>query len=290
MERSIDDETKRTLTAFQRNEITEYFVYGNLAKSAKGKNKDTFKRISQDELHHYNVWKKYTKADISPNKFKILKHLLLLKLFGMTFTTKLMERGEKLAQQSYKKIERKIPEVKAIFKDENEHERNLLENIDEEKLNYMGSMILGLNDALVEITGTLAGLSLAFQKSNLIGAVGLITGIAAALSMMSSEYLSQKSEGGKNPFKASTYTGITYMLVVMALVSPFFIFGLFYFALTTTILTVVLIIFIFTYFISVTKELPLKRRFFEMVVISLGVAAISFAIGLAVKLFLHVSV
>ena len=40
---------------------------------------------------------------------------------------------------------------------EEEHERELIALIDEERLRDMGSVVLGLNDALVEFTGMLAG-------------------------------------------------------------------------------------------------------------------------------------
>ncbi len=290
MAKPIDISTKRTLMNFQRNEITEYFIYRKLADFAKGKNKGILQRISKDELRHYNIWKSYTKTDVSPDRFKILKYFLYSKLFGLTFATKLMESGEILAQRLYQKLARKVPEAETVFREENGHEKNLLKTVDEEKLNYMGSMVLGLNDALVELTGTLAGLTLALQNSGLIAMVGLITGIAAALSMASSEYLSQKSEGGKNPFRASIYTGIAYILAVTVLVLPFFIFGLYYLAMASTLFSAIAIIFAFTYFVSVTKGLEFKRRFFEMAAISLGVAAISFAIGFVVKLVLGVNV
>ena len=52
--------------------------------------------------------------------------------------------------------------------------------IDEEKLKYIGAVVLGMNDALVELTGTLAGLTLALQNEKLVGVAGLITGVAFA--------------------------------------------------------------------------------------------------------------
>jgi len=47
----------------------------------------------------------------------------------------------------------------------------------------------------------------------------------------------------------------------------------------------ILIILIFTYYISVAKEIPFKKRFLEMALISLGIAAISFGIGVLIKIF-----
>ena len=54
-----------------------------------------------------------------------------------------------------------------IAEDEERHEQKLLAILDEERLQYVGSMVLGLNDALVELTGTLAGLTLALQNTKL---------------------------------------------------------------------------------------------------------------------------
>ena len=56
------------------------------------------------------------------------------------------------------------------------------------------------------------------------------------------------------------------------------------------IAAVVLIILSFNYYISVAQDLPFWKRFGEMVLISLGVAALSFAIGLAAKHLLGINV
>ena len=287
----IDDSTRQLLLSFQRNEITEHFVYKKLSERAKGKNKETLGRISDDELKHYNTWKKYTGTEARPSKLKILKYLALSKIAGITFAIKSMESGEENAQAAYKQFIKAVPEAKSVMNDENRHEKELIGMIDEEKLEYIGSMVLGLNDALVELTGTIAGLTLALQNTRLVGTAGLITGIAASLSMMSSEYLSKRSDsGGKSPLKAAAYTGIAYILAVFAVVFPFFVFENAFIALAETVLNVIIIIFIFTYFISVTKEQPFRHRFLEMVGISLGVAAISFCIGFLVNKFLHIAV
>lgn len=221
----------------------------------------------------------------------VLKHLFLSRIFGLTFTIKLLERKERYAQEIYEDIARKLPKANWVINDEKEHEERLIGIIKEEKLEYTGSMILGLNDALVELTGTLAGLTFAFQNSKIVGLAGLITGIAASLSMASSEYLSKKSEiSNKSPFKASIYTGATYMLTVSLLIFPFFIFNQAFLSLGITLFNAVMVILVFTYFLSVVRELPFRRRFLEMASISLGVAGASFAIGMALRFLLGVDV
>jgi len=136
----------------------------------------------------------------------------------------------------------------------------------------------------------LAGLSFALQNTKLIALSGLITGISATLSMMSSEYLSARSDGAEHPFKQAAYTGIMYVVAVALMTLPYLLLSDYRIALATLIVTVITIILIFTYYVSVAKDLPFKKRFIEMVSISMGVAAIAFLIGIVVKQFLGITV
>jgi len=162
---------------FQRNEITEAQVYGFLSKLAKGKNKEILNRIRNDELKHYQMWREISGQDVNINWLKVFYYSLLALIFGVTFTIKLMEKGEQSAELAYKGIASQYAQAEAIYKDEEKHEETLYKLIEEEKLSYLGSIVLGLNDALVEITGTLAGLSFALRVSQTVGIAGLITGL-----------------------------------------------------------------------------------------------------------------
>lgn len=217
---------------------------------------------------------------------------LLAGVLGFTFTIKLMENREDVAQHDYAALAAEVPESAEVMAQEDAHERALMDLLDEERLQYVGSMVLGLNDALVELTGTLAGLTLAMQNTRIIALSGLITGISATLSMASSEFLSAKSEGRKDALKSCVYTGIAYLVTVALLILPYLLFPPkgYLFALGTMLAVVVLIIVIFNYYIAVAKDLPFKRRFAEMACISLGVAALSFVVGLLVKMWLGVDV
>ena len=156
---------------------------------------------------------------------------------------------------------------------------------------YLGSIVLGLNDALIELTGALAGLTFALQNTKVIAVAGLITGSAAAMSMAASEYLSTKAEGEeRNPLKASVYTGIAYIFTVIFLISPYFILKNYYLALASTLLIAIIIILIFTFYISVAKDVSFKKRFIEMALLSFGVAIFSFLIGIVLRTFLNIEV
>ncbi len=286
----IDEKTRNEILNFQRNEITEHAVYKSLAQKTKGSNAEVLKRISEDELRHYNEWKRFTQTDVKPNQLTSLKFLVISAILGLTFTTKMMENGEKHAEKAYADVVSAVPDAKRILEDEVAHEKQLLAMIDEEKIGYVGSMVLGVNDALVELTGALAGLTFTFQNSRLIGVAGLITGIAASLSMAASEYLSQKSEKGKSPLKASLYTGIVYFLTVLLLVAPYYLLDDYFRALGVTFIVVVSVVLFFTFFLSVVKEMSFRRLFLEMLFISLGVAAVSFVIGWAARTVFNVQV
>ena len=288
----MTDNIKKILLGAQRNELTEHLIYKKLAKTSKNShNKEILLHISNDELRHHNFWKIYTKEDVKPKRFKIFLYYLISRILGLTFGLKLMEKGESLAQKNYKKIAETIPEVKNIEEDEHIHEQKIIELLNEERLEYTGSIVLGLNDALVELTGAIAGLTLAFRNTRIVGIAALITGIAAALSMAASEYLSTKTENNnKNPLKASLYTGLAYIITVISLVLPFLLMSNYIQALIITFIIAVLIIFIFNFYTSIAKNLSFKKHFLEMLLLSFGVATLSFIIGFLVRKFLNINI
>ena len=102
--------------------------------------------------------------------------------------------------------------------------------------------------------------------------------------MASSEYLSTKAEdSNRNPFQAAFYTGLTYLITVIILISPYLLLSNIYYCLFSSIILSILIIFIFNFYISTIKKISLQKRFIEMLVVSLGVATISFIIGYIIK-------
>jgi VIT1/CCC1 family predicted Fe2+/Mn2+ transporter len=286
-------ENLNKISTLQRNEITEHHIYLRIAQvTPDPHNREVLSRIAAEELKHYAIWKQYTAKEIGPGMLRVWFYYLIARLLGMTFAIKLMEGVEQGAQTGDEALLLAIPELPAMLANEANHERELIALIDEERLKYVGSVVLGLNDALVEFTGTLAGLTFAIQNSQIIAVAGLITGVAASLSMAASEYLSQRSEGttSTDPKKAAVYTGITYIVTVALLILPFLLLQSPYIALVFTLIGAVLVIFVFTFYISVAKDLPFWKRFAEMAAISLGIAAISFVIGLLIRVLLNVTV
>jgi len=291
MKSTVSPAALAVIRRMQQNELTESYIYEAISKFAKGdENKKVLQRLAKEERAHYEIWKKYTGEELKPEKGKVLKFKLIARIFGFTFAVKLMEKGEEHAQEEYELLAKEVEESAAIRKDEEEHEHALLDMLDEERLQYVGSMVLGLNDALVELTGSLAGFTFAMQNTRLIALSGLIIGISATFSMASSEFLAARSEGRSDAFKSCTYTGIAYLITVILLILPYLLLGTTQYvaALLCMLAVVILIIAGFTYYTSVAQDQPFKPRFLEMAGISISVAVISFFVGILAKKFLGV--
>lgn len=292
VQKIFEPEILELIKKAQKNEITEYHVYSMLAKKIKDpENAAVLRKIAEDEKKHHDFWMQYSGAAQIPSMAAVRKYYWISRIFGITFGLKLMEKNEEKAEEVYGRVAGIIPEALHIAAEENAHEHQLIALVKEEKLQYIGSVVLGLNDALVELTGSLAGFTFALQNNRVIALAGLITGIAASFSMAASEYLSNKAENaGEKAFKASVYTGIAYILTVVLLIFPYLFLSRPLISLAITLATAVLIIWLFNYYLSVATDIPLRKRFLEMTFVSLGVAALSFGIGFVLKTLMGVDI
>ncbi len=291
--KNISPEALNTIAEFQKIEITSAKIYAYFAKHQKDEhNRKILEQIAADEAQHAQIWKQYTNKDVRPCNLKVAFFKILKIILGYTFVIKLLETGEYDGVANMEKLKKEVPEIATIIKDEERHERELVDLLDEERLNYVGAMVLGLNDALVELTGTIAGLTFVLANTTLIAMAGTITGIAATLSMAASNYLAERADGNRHALKASVYTGFTYMLTVVFLVLPYLLFPehMFVGALIAMIAIVIALIAIFNFYIAVVKSESFWRKFTEMSAISLSVALISFVIGLLAKLCFGIDV
>lgn len=283
------DSLLKVLLHAQKLEATHLNVYEFLEKKENDpQNQIILQKLKNNEQEHYKLFKSVTKKDCKPSKFSIFFYKAITNIFGITFGIKLMEKSDAQFSKYLPDIKKSYPELYSAYCNEKHDEYELINTFNEERLQYIGSTVLGLNDALIELTGVLSGLSLALQKPQLIAIIGLITGISASFSMAASEYLSVTSEKDNdqntlNPIKASVYTGLAYIVTVLILILPFFIFTNVVYSLSIMFFSVIGIILFFTYYTSIAQDAPFKKRFFEMVFLSMGVALLSFALGYAIK-------
>ncbi|QRN85892.1 VIT1/CCC1 transporter family protein [Clostridia bacterium] len=281
-------ESIKALLKLQQGEMTGFVVYKRLAEREKhNANKAVLMEIAGEEQSHYQLFRSYTGQEVSAHWLTVWITLLLSKVFGLTFGLKMLERVEANREQ-YEALVDEVPSMNQVIEDEEEHEQTLIGMIDEERLKYMSSVVLGLNDALVELTGALAGFTLSIQNARTIALMGFITGISASFSMAASEYLSTRAENNVeiDAKKSAIYTGLAYVATVLILVLPFFLCESYLLAMAVTLLLGIGIIALFNYYVSVVKDERFGSRFLEMASISIGVALISFAIGFLVKRYL----
>jgi VIT1/CCC1 family predicted Fe2+/Mn2+ transporter len=204
----------------------------------------------------------------------------------------MMQKDEQFAQKDYEILKVEVPDAIKIQEDEHRHEMELIAMLDEERLQYVGAMVLGLNDALVELTGAIAGLTFALANTKVVALSGIITGISATLSMAASNYLAEKADGNPKALKSSVFTGVAYLITVALMVLPYLLLpaDAYLEAFLTMIAVVILIILVFNYYISVAKDQPFFKNFLKMALISISVAGISYLIGILAKNLLGIDV
>ncbi len=281
----MEANVRADLIRYQKEELMSFFVLNKLSNYEKNSlNKRILKDIADEEELHFRILAKHTGTSPKPGWFKIWFYAFIPRIFGLTFGIKLLELQEEKTIKRYRQYEETYPEIARIADQEEEHENKLIAMIETKTLGFMGAIVLGMNDALVELTGSLAGFTLALQNSMMIALLGCITGIAAAMSMAASEYLSVKAEKGtKTALRAAIYTGISYIITVILLVAPFLLTRNPLYALLFTLTIAIVVIAVFNFYYSVVKGERFRTRFAEMLIISFTVVIISFGIGWLLK-------
>lgn len=278
-------EQARALKQLQ-GEINDSTIYSILAEREKNpQNAEVLRKIADQEMRHYHFCEKITGEARSAQRIVVWFYIILVKIFGSNFALKLMESREVDAQQFYLDIKDQYPEAGTIYQEESQHETELISMLEDPVLINAGGIVLGMNDALVELTGALSGIALAFDNVRLIGSTGFIMGVAASLSMAGSAYLESKENPSPEikPLTYSLYTGFSYIITTLLLIAPFFIFSSVALAITAMFCGALAEILLYNFYISVAKDLKFWPRVIQMCSITFGVAVISFGIGLLVK-------
>ena len=282
---------KLNLYKLQKKELTEHYIYKRMSeKMQEPENKKRMKLMAKDDLRHAKVLQKYTKKPAKPYYIRLWLTNLLARILGYTFMLRLRQRSENKNQTIYQNLLIDAEDKDMLITQDKTHETMIIETIEDDRVTYIRAIVLGLNDALVELSGALAGLTFAIANTEIISITGLITGIAAAMSMAASEYLSSSANNHSDALKSSVYTGISYIIVVIILILPYLILDNRFIALGIMLSSAMVIIFLFNYFMCVAMQYNFKRRFTQMAIISLGIAFISFIIGTLLGMIFNVDI
>ena len=269
------------------DEFKDYMVYTGLAKVERNADKKKLlEKLASQEFEHYKFWSKYSNIKLPVWRIRLytLFMIFLRFVFGVTFVVKLLERGEEETIEKYKSVLNFLPDedkekLNSIIKDEEEHEKILISQIDETIVKYMGALVLGLADAIIEITGAHAGTLGTTNNTTVAGVIGLIVGIGAAISMASASYLQARQEMNKSPTISAFVTGLGYIFTVFLMSIPYFLTHNVYLAFTSSIIICIFLTFLFTFQAAVYNDRDFKLEFIQTVVLLLGTALLTYIIG-----------
>lgn len=160
----------------------------------------------------------------------------------------------------------------------------------QKKFKYAGALVLGMHDALVELSGIIAGLTFAIIDRQVIIMTAAIAAAAASLSMAAANYQAERTNENPDALKCAIYTGMMYVGTSALLIFPFTIIPNRFLALGIMAIFAVLIIFGFNCVIGMCMRRPFFKRFLEMLAICMGVAIASFVIGQLARRFLGVQI
>ncbi|ADM28101.1 protein of unknown function DUF125 transmembrane [Ignisphaera aggregans DSM 17230] len=279
------------------DEYKAYSIYRALSRIpiVNRKIRTILEKASEDEYRHYMFWKKLSN-ECRP-RFTIITGFIwsiILILFGVTVVLKLLELKERDASSVYREVLERYPdfgkELEDIIIDEERHEKEFLENIDEVRIRYLGSIALGISDALVELTGVYAGGIGAFANTLSAGIAGLLAGISAAISMAIASYAQAKHEAGKDPRVAAMYTGSAYFIVVILLAIPYFTIKSIVIAFSISIAIAVMVIAYMSFYSYVIYHRKYLREFLESTALLLGVSIVLYIAGKALGYILGISI
>jgi vacuolar iron transporter family protein len=273
---------------FCYDEYRDYMVYSALLRVEEdSKRREILREIASQEYEHYLFWRNLSdKCLVKVSRVYIYMMLLIRFIFGLTFTLKILEAHESRTIQEYKRIMNNLDnnskiQLEKLINDEEEHERYFINQIDEKILKYTGFIILGLADAIIEITGVHAGFLGVTNSTIIAGVAGLIVGFAAAISMAVASYLQAKTHiiEKSSPILSALATGITYIGSVAALATPYFLLRNILYAFIASITIAIVLTFIFTFYTSIVNEKNFMKEFTESILLILGTALATFFFG-----------
>src|SRR6266702_5336505 len=272
-----------------RDEYTDGAVYQMLSRHEKNQAfKKALEDLARGEQSHYEFWKAHTpETTVNVNRLKVYFTLLLRLTLGLTFTMKFLEKHEDALHERYRQMVKNIPfadkaRFEAMMEEEEHQESYLMGEIHEGRVKYMSFIVLGLADAVVEISGIHAGSLGIYNRTELAGIAGVVAGMAASIAMASAAY-AQAKQGFEGSAKWSAiYTGVSYMITAILLALPYFLTGNMAGALGISLVVGVVLVATMTFYDSVISARTFKRQFGEIAGIILAASLALFVIGTVV--------
>lgn len=277
---------RERLRKYVIDEYHDYVIYRSLANHERDlARREILLSLSDKEYEHYELWRQLSQYQPkSPSKFKIWMLLLFRKIFGLVFITRLLERHERSVVKWYRELYSELQSKERetllhIIREEEELERTLIGQIEESIVKYLGYIVLGLADAIIEISGVHAGFLGATGMTLFAGIAGLVVGFAASISMGVASYLQARQMAAIVPVKAAILTGTTYIASVVLQALPYFLTDDVFTAFTTSIIISITLISGFTFYGAVVRDKDAKKELILNISLTLGTAAATYIFG-----------
>ncbi len=273
------------------DEYADFTLYDRLARRSANNSSfaEVLRQLSATERRHYEFWKKYV-PDAEPkfSKAKLYLVLFFRTVFGLTFAVRYLERHESIVLKQYRSVEGVIPQVdktafQEILADEEQHEREFRGRVESSSIRYISFVVLGLADALVEITGIHAGSLGIYNSTEIAGLAGIIAGGAASLAMASAAFAQAKQGFQGSARLSAVYTGVSYFVTAVILAAPYFLTKSLADALSASLFLAVVILALATYYSSVISYKPFRKDFFEILLIMFGVTTALYFFGYFIR-------
>lgn len=278
---------EQQILKFAMDEFADYVIYKELSKREKNENyKMTLEKLAEIEKTHFEFWKSLSHNNfvVRISSIRVFILYVFRIIFGLTFTLKLFERHEKETIKAYEYILPKLKEedkqvLLKIIKDEKEHESYFMSQINDSVVKYMSFVVLGLADAIIEITGVHAGFLGVTSSTLIAGIAGLVVGFAASISMASAAYLQAKHGASFKPLTSATITGTSYLGAVSFLALPYFFISEMLMAFLSSLSFAIIMIAIFTTYGAVLREESITKEFVTGFSLTIGTAFAAFLFG-----------
>ena len=295
MQETVSPDLAKLAAESAQDEYADHSVYLALSRRERTPAfKKALENIANGEQSHYEFWKTYApETKVTSKKLRTYAIVLIRIILGLTFTLKMMERHEGKLHERYKRIAENIPAAdkarfEAMMESEENQEDLLIGEIQENRVKYMSFIVLGLADAVVEISGIHAGSLGIYGRTELAGLAGIIAGLAASIAMASAAY-AQAKQGFQGSAKWSAiYTGVSYMITAVFLALPYFLTKYMAVALGASLVIGVILVATMTYYDTVISARHFKRQFGEIAGIILAASLALFLVGTLVGQYLGI--
>lgn len=269
---------------FAHASLKHYHIYDTLSQYERDERlRDLMSELARITKDEFAFWgrKGMVRGDQARHAMFPLGYVILRRLLGATMTAHLIinrERARLAHFEAYCADCLDIDERKAV---EAMIARSLaLVPADKDpQFRFFSYVVLGFNDALIELTGALVGFSLALREPKVVIIAGLVSGITAAASISASAYLEAEHESGRDPHKAAFYSGMSYLGVAALLVAPFILTGSLVWGITIMLMIALVLVFILALYSSVILGKSYSHQLRQILALSLGVAFVSFSVG-----------